>query len=337
MEFLFDPMRDYLKAFCRACYLQWPHLTWLDAFTADVKHQWCIGAEVNVGSEKGIRYYVMLGYVNQKPDDLFQRTAYYYWLQCEPYLQIILPAIHAVHFDSAKAWNAMAQSLRPLHFRTVNKDGGKIGARRRYIQRAMSSVDIGSLLRRAVRMYAEPVYRIDKIAERISSVWLSLQESVNAQESPRLISHESGNAILDIFPQELPISFYNEILEIDRAKYCALPLALIEFIVYECLCNALSYYKDGTDIKLVVALQRKAKEQPYVIVRIENERHEVRDVKLKTSGLPAYRMAAQAAQGIFDSKPLDHNIDIWQAIFEIPVHEVPTELEEQLHAKLKNR
>lgn len=325
---------------------------WLDVFVAGLSaarltHQWCIGAEVKVGAGKGVSYYVILGYVNQGADDLFQRTAYYYWLQCEKYLQKILPAIHAVHFDSTKAWNAMAQSLRPLHIvRAKDNDYGQIGMRRRFIQEAMSTIDIGSLLRRAVRMYAEPVNRIDKIAGAFNSVVLKLGTGIaHAQvNSMRRAADGAASRIENrledsVFPKELPINLSSAIQEDDLEVFCALPLALVEFITYECLCNALSYYREGTNIELTVTFRRdETSGDPLIGARIENDIHEDFASPVATekrTGISACRVAAQAAQGYFDSSSIDTNR--WRAFVEIPVHEVPATLKGELREYLSNR
>ncbi len=89
------------------------HAKTLNDFSAHSSHLWCMGGPVKISSE--MSYYVILGYSERRPQKRLQSTAYYYWLKCESLLRDILPRIHSKYVESATAWNAHIQSIRPFH------------------------------------------------------------------------------------------------------------------------------------------------------------------------------------------------------------------------------
>lgn len=220
----------------------------------------------------------------------------------------------------------MAQSLKPIHgIRVRATDPPTIAVRREHLSAAMASSDLGSLLRRAVRMYAEPVHSIGQVYERIESVRDSLQK--------RLTESGRGSLPPELIQLTKSVICSNGFLDGQETRYCSLPMALLEFVTYECLCNALSYFDESKPIQVLVTVAG-GEGRASIVLSVKNAVHpDHRDNPLsERSGIAACKVAAKAVLGTFDSRPTAAE---YLAVLEIPIFLVPDDLAGELNALLK--
>ncbi len=308
----------------------------LNDYSIRTKHLWCMGGPVTIKGGPHMNYYVIFGY-KRPPDRMFQSTAYYYWLKCESLLREILPRIHSKYVESATEWNAHIQSVKPIH--PIKSDAAErtefVNARREIISRAMANIDIGDLLRRAVRMSSEPVYKLKAICGEIEKVCKNMRINVTAllNDDPR-IDPENKSLLRE---EEVPIFGPKPAaftLEQDLT-FCAFHMALLEFIAYECLCNALAHYATRIDVDTQFVL-RAGSDKIKIVLTVKNDLHPEAGpgaVPIKPIGISACKTAAAAVGGAFSSSR-DEAGTLWVARTELPAYLVPDELRRQLHELL---
>jgi orotate phosphoribosyltransferase len=320
------------------------HTQAINYFSKSSRHLWCMGAPVNVrGSE--MSYYVILGYWQRGPKHVLQSTAYYYWLKCEALLRDILPQIHSKYVESATEWNAHIQSIRPFHPIASNDKGRTemVNARREVVSLSMTKIDIGDLLRRAVRMSSEPVYKLEAIRDQIVQVCKNLRVFVKSILDNKRNTDLAQNSLLN--RRNLPIHGpqMNALTASQQTTFCALHIAVLEFIAYESLFNAIAYH--DKDISVRISFDDEPDSFPHIITPVDligitltvtNDIHPkaVSDsLPVKPIGRVACETAASAVNGSFSA---DYNDDKtrWVATLVLPAYRVPDELRRQLHELL---
>jgi adenine/guanine phosphoribosyltransferase-like PRPP-binding protein len=319
------------------------HAKPLDDFSVKSKHLWCMGGPVTIRNSEMI-YYVILGYSQRRPKPTLQSTTYYYWLKCESLLQQVLPQIHSKYVESATAWNAHIQSIRPFHPIKADDQGRTemVNARREIVSLAMTKIDIGDLLRRAVRMSSEPVFPLEAIRGQIVKVCKDLRIHIGS------VLFENRNR--DLFERsllttkDLPIldPSMDAITAAQKLTFCAVPIAVLEFIAYESLFNAIAYHYD----EIKVGIEFKSGQDYFDIetdvqlVRIQltvsNNIHPAsvsQDRPIKPVGISACETAASAVNGNFKA---GYNEDktVWISTLNLPAFCLPETLRRQLHELL---
>jgi orotate phosphoribosyltransferase len=300
----------------------------VNLFAKDLVHNWALGAPVRSKGE--MKYFIVLGFSSLPASSSFQLSAYYHWLSCERLLATILPEIHSRHVASSSAWNALVQSIRPMH-RLSEQDGGVVSKRRRCLTQALRSVDFGDLVRRAVHMSAEPLYRVRHIREAVTSACDKIRSEVVAVLEAGQCDTDGG---LDSLGDQWPLKINaNADPQFDEETFCTLHLAVLEFILYECLCNALSYFKSSISVDLNVFQQHSEDELDSLLITVSvtNDRYPGVAVDQRGTGLGACRTAAGAIGGTFQSF-LD--ADGWRAVLELPAYVLPNALRGELYEYL---
>lgn len=313
------------------------HAGKLNDFSKDASHLWCMGGAV-ISETSGVSYYVILGYWKRPPDPAYQSTAYYYWLKCEALLRLILPRIHSKYVESATEWNAQVQSIRPVHPIKSNDPSRSelVNSRRKIISYAMTNADIGDLLRRAVRMFTEPVYRLLSIRNEVGIICKNVRLFVisELQENRNKQLAEQASLRADELPPFVPE--VDALTPEQESTFCALHMALLKFIAYECLWNALAYFHKLIYVKLKFDPGTDA---DHLIIKliVANDIHPSAvsaDKPIKPIGISACKMATAAVGGHFNAD-YDRKSRLWIATTELPAHKVPDELRRQLHGLLK--
>jgi len=305
----------------------------LNDYSKDSQHLWCMGGAVNAKSPESsnMNYYVILGYKKRKPTRNFQSTAYFYWLKCEALLREVLPRIHRRYVESSTEWNALVQAIRPFHPIKWNDptQSDLVNARRQILSYAMANSDIGNILRRAVQMSSEPVYTLTGIRDQIGKIEKALQINVGSvlEENATLAS----KSVINLNGWPVTPSEASALSRKQESIFCAFHMAVLEFIAYECLCNALSYY--DTKISLGIEFEPKRNSNTIkVIMVIKNDIHaSLADgaERLNTTGKVACETAAAAVAGEFRSGKDAQGL--WVSVAEIPGYCVPDQLRKQLH------
>lgn len=320
------------------------HTTAINYFSKNSKHLWCMGGPVNIRGSQ-MSYYVILGYWQRGPKPALQSTAYYYWLKCEALLRDILPQIHSKYVESATEWNAHIQSIKPFH-PIASNDARRteiVNARREVVSLAMTKIDIGDLLRRAVRMSSEPVYKLEAIRDQIVQVCKNLRVFVKSILDNVRNTELTQKSLLN--RRNLPI--HGPLMEAlttrQQSTFCALHIAVLEFIAYESLFNAIAYHDKDITVKI------KFNDEPSmfhhisspvdllgITLTIMNDIHPkaVSDsVPVKPIGRIACETAASAVNGSFSSGYNEDNTR-WVATLMLPAYRVPDDLRRQLHELL---
>jgi len=309
----------------------------LDVFLTRSTHTWCMGSSINIQNSP-ISYYVVLGYKNRSDSPQFQKTAYYYWLECEPLLREILPAIHARYIGSAAIWNIQAQAIRPYHPSSWGNQerSSVVNARRRLISNAMQSVDLGELVTQAVRMSFESATTAARIREDFGIECRRFQTYLEASrsENQKLVNEADW---LDGTRWNIDVTANTNH---EHALWCTLPTALFKLIGYECLRNALSnslsWIDTSVSFEKFMDLKDNA-EKVWVILKVVNDIHpdSKRFVpKNDFNGIAACKAAAGAVGGKFSSAKTNSNDEIWIAEARIPAFRIPDELRRELHGIL---
>jgi adenine/guanine phosphoribosyltransferase-like PRPP-binding protein len=307
----------------------------LDRFAIGSNHLWCIGAPIGAPTIQGVTYYLVLGFKNRPPSPELQRTAYDYWLRCEAMLREILPEIESRYFQSSTTWNSQLHGLSPFHFADLNKEDHRVlRSRKRVIRHAMASIDVGDLLRRAVRMSDDSVHKVDDIQKSIKGISTELQRSI-----ADALQHTVVESVETVFPSEVsewPVRGPDAAFPNDVAlTYCSLPMSVLEFITYECLCNALSYYDQaGGPIRINLRFA-STQEKGEIAITFENKIYpDLINVVRKQRGILACETAAAAVDGVFHSSASSSGKE-WVASVQIPVFVVPKQLREELNDYLR--
>jgi adenine/guanine phosphoribosyltransferase-like PRPP-binding protein len=320
------------------------HASRLDDFSVGSHHLWCMGAPVKIkGSE--VNYYAIIGFSRRVATTSQQSTSYYYWLKCESLLRGVLPRIHSKYVESATAWNAHIQSIRPFHPIKAGTEGRSeiVNIRREILGLAMSKIDIGDLLRRAVRMSSEPVFRLESIRDQIVKVCKDLRlHTKSVLEDRRNIDllNKSQLGGTDISIQG---PFMDALTPKEKIMFCSFPIAVLEFIAYESLFNAIAYHQ--TEINVRIEFQTGRERFPTLVTDVDvigirlivsNDIHPVAisDGKPpKPVGLAACETAASAVNGRFSSS-YDEKKTLWVAAVDLPGYCVPDLLRRHLNELL---
>jgi hypothetical protein len=312
----------------------------LNDFSLGSKHLWCMGGAVHIKTG-GIRYYVILGYKKRPATRGLQSTAYFYWLKCESLLRDILPSIHSRHIESATAWNIHIQSIRPVHPITWEDTSRAplVNARRQIISYAMTKVDIGELLRRAVQMSSEPVYTLPAIQNEIEKECKRLHMNIASMISQH--SELSERAFWRDLDDGPFINIEANALTKEQAfTFCALPMTLLKFITYECLYNALSYFEAKISVRVNFELwsgDESVVEKLWITLTVANDMHpEIKGQVSPTThiGTSACETAAAAVGGLFIAGK-NSDSGLWVAQAKLPAFKVPNELRMQIYDLLK--
>jgi adenine/guanine phosphoribosyltransferase-like PRPP-binding protein len=316
------------------------HASALNDFSVGSEHLWCMGGAVNIRNAD-MRYYVILGYKKRFATRDLQSTAYYYWLKCEALLREILPSIHSRYIESATAWNVHIQSIRPVH--PIKWDDPTrppwVNARRQLISYAMTRVDIGELLRRAVRMSSESVYTLPAIQNEIEKECKRLHINITStiNQNPNL----AEAALWQGLEQAPFIEFEaNALTKEQKLTFCAVPMTLLKFIAYECFYNALSHFETRIHVTMAFRIYfdiESELEKIWIILTVVNDLHEeIEGFTLQPSqtGTLACETAAVAVGGQFHTSK-DPQSGLWVATTTIPVFKIPNELRMQLYDLLK--
>lgn len=320
------------------------HTQAINYFSKSSRHLWCMGAPVNIrGSE--MSYYVILGYWQRGPKHILQSTAYYYWLKCEALLRDILPKIHSKYVESATEWNAHIQSIRPFHPIASNDKGRTemVNARREVVSLAMTKIDIGDLLRRAVRMSSEPVYKLEAIRDQIVRVCKDLRVYVKSVLDNERNADLAQKSLLN--KKNIPIHGpqMDALTVRQQSTFCALHITVLEFIAYESLFNAIAYH--DKDISVRISFDDEPDSFNHIstpvdligiTLMITNDLHREAisgSMPVKPIGRAACETAASAVNGKFSA---DYNEDRtrWVTTLVLPAYRVPDNLRRQLHELL---
>ena len=311
----------------------------LDVFLTKSTHTWCMGGSVNI-SGSPVTYYVVLGYNDKAEDPRFRKSAYYYWLECEPLLREILPSIHAKYIESAAVWNVQVQALRPYHPSSwqSNQRSETVNARRKLFSSAMQLVDLGALVTQAVRMPFETATTAARIRSDFASDCRRLKTYLEQarEEHPELVrtaewTEWASWAIAGDPPENS-----------ENALWCTLPMALFKLIAYECLRNALSNSKSRVETKISFEPFMDPKdraEKVWVNLIVVNDIHPNSKKfvpKENFNGIAACKAAAGAVGGMFSSAPgTTDGAESWVAHARIPAFRIPDALRRQLSGFLK--
>jgi hypothetical protein len=193
-------------------------------------------------------------------------------------------------------------------------------------------MDVSELIRRAVRMSTESLYRPHQIRERLVRVSGDLKE--------KLLEFLANRPDLEAaaFPDlrnTWPVFISIPALSAeDHSSFCTLHMSVVEFVVSECLCNSLSYFDKS--IRVLLGYTPVSGDTPMtydhmVEIRIQNDVHQQarnRSSEVPT-GLKACEAAVKAIEGSFSyTSPPDGSA--WEVSFSVPVFAVPADLRKQL-------
>ncbi|HEX2076935.1 MAG TPA: hypothetical protein VHG08_04475 [Longimicrobium sp.] len=338
----------------------------LNRYRLNSRHGWALGGPVAPAPHRpptgdgpaaerrraGMSYYVVVGCC-ELLDRATQCTAYTYWLRVERLLRDVLPAIHARYVESGTAWSVALQSLSPLHkIRTDVSGSAELNWRRYLLKLALHKRDTGEMLRRAVRMSAEPLFKADKLADLVTALCDELRTGVeDVLQGPypsRVLPPEPLTAnwpLTDTSPERRaagPVGCrWIGGLDGDGPTYCSLHVAVLEFIALESLINAFTYCRKEVHITLGVepALERTRDGElkpidgrATVVLTICNDaHHEVPPPPPVATGRSACDTAASAVEGEFRSAPDPDRHGWWKTVARIPAYLVPPELRNPLH------
>jgi hypothetical protein len=308
-------------------------VSFIDKYTTGASHCACFGAPINTENDE-IDYYILVGFTQLiSPQHL--STAFYYWLRYEFLLRDILPAVHSKYVTSGTTWNAITQSITPIHTQTCIEDSA-----RTVIRLATALLDLGTLLRRAVNLNTQSPIRLRDlwvIIHNISEVFI--YEKIT--EAYELIRHFTNSPNMDQI--SMPFS-------IDKAKWpvrcnpllasyfekevmISFPLAAREFVLYESICNSLSFFNkidtSGDEKSIICRLSFDFKSKiPKISVSILNPYAPIQEecfTDRNQKGRIASDAAIRAIGGTYFSGG-DINTKIWTTEITIPIYIMPEEL-----------
>jgi adenine/guanine phosphoribosyltransferase-like PRPP-binding protein len=300
-------------------------LATLKDFSSSSDHLWMLGARVRE-RPVGEQYYVLLGYSGRPWTEERLRTAYYYWLQCESLLEMVLPAIHERHIVSSTAWHALIQSIAPLH--PIRPTGSH---RRRLVAMAIGQMNLGDLLRRAVatsrRAALRPsdvLYSVDTSIKLMETRIKQAAEVVqHTEDEAEALTGDNWPVRLVTVEQDLP----------DGVGYISFHNTILDFVLHECLCNALVNSVNRVDVALsLIRHAGPVGRDVLVVLAVDNDRAEA-NVRPEVSGIAACMNAARAVGGTFVSEAVDESR--WHAELRLPGYSVPTQLTVKLRELLK--
>lgn len=300
----------------------------LDKFHNGVRHGWFIGGAVNV-TEGGLKYYVVLGYRAESVDERFRTSAYYYWLRYERFLRTILPEIHGKHVVSSTAWNAHIQTIRPLHIRSIEGESRppRCVAQRALAHEALGMIDLGSLLRRAVRMDNAPPVRLRDVRSAVGRAANTLRNHMQLIQRTRPAGIEDKDSVLKKWINEWPVrvNVPQRLVAREESIYAAVNITVLEFILYEMLYNALTNH--DREIEIDVAF---VADDDKVQIRVDVRNDVITGATpARASGIKACRAAASAVNGTFESQP-EAETARWCASLAFPAQRLPESLCKEL-------
>jgi adenine/guanine phosphoribosyltransferase-like PRPP-binding protein len=309
----------------------------VDKFCAFLSHNLVLGAAVPPMT-KGIGeyYYLVVGYSEVSLDrEKFIKTAHWYLRECADFLRDILPSIHERHIVSGTAWNAVLQSIGALH--PLRAEGN---ARKKLLQEAMNSLHLAELLRKAIGITRQEAVSVRGIVERVRAACNELQQRVARQASKfKECDDVAMLTSLDSWPVTVRTSD-QDLTETDVLFSCY--DTILEFVLLECLCNALAHYEESIWIDLechnisaysASGSAEKAVHAPgadlFLRLRVSNDCQ--REMKIAPgTGIAACKAAAGAVNGEFDSDYSELE-GTWIATLDLPGYRVPSELRDWLH------
>ncbi len=259
-----------------------------------------------VDSADGLNYYIIVGYQGNNNG---LNTAFYYWLRYKKYLKNILVEIHAKYVQSSHTWNLLRTSYGPLH------PPRKGTPRRTILRNWLSEISVGRLLNDVVSLHSHRPKSLKEVEKLITDP---------SEELNRFTENENPNPlkVTGYWPISLGRSYS------DDGRYLTFSEPVLKFLLIECFCNALSFYKS----EIIVRFEFQDSIGPKILITVENDidmailsEYGATAKESRGTGLDACEKAATAANGQFSHAKANGN---FIATITLPVHVMPNSLKE---------
>lgn len=295
----------------------------VNAFLHGPAARWTIGAPVRTLSGS-THYFAVLGFSGAEQRRGVANSAYYYWTRAQAFLPDVLQSISTRHLTSARAWAIHYQAVRPIHALRLGA-----GPRRWLLKRAQAFLDLGDLVRRSNRMFAQPLTSYSQVVERVSDILGDIARCLKAaMKSP------NGEGPTSFMPTVE--STFSRSRDVPRGHHFTLPSEVLTFVLYECLWNALSYCRNSVTVHCRLTPDVNNPSQCVLFsTAIENDLNEPLALPADLTqrrGLIACKAAANAVGGTF-TYPDDAQdaLGVWQVCLQLPGELVPHPLEAELY------
>ena len=292
---------------------------------------WVFGSPI-FSSDQTEQYYAILAY-RKLPVNLghFKITSFLYWKKCERLLSNILPAIHARYFKSSAAWHSLVQAVGPFHMNSIDNE------KRLLLKGAFSTLNPSSLLRRALSMSRQTARNQVQVQYHLAQISFDLRDA--AKEYMKGNKKSLDESPIDLTDEGWPVEPISALGEVKyRKRYFSFNETVLDFIVYECLLNSLTYFQTMVQIRteIIDAEDGLNGSDGKLVVEISNDFQfdgaYTPDIgQVTKSGIKACKAAAIAVDGVFVSEA---NGAIWKSKIILPVHFVPKILRRILSAIL---
>jgi adenine/guanine phosphoribosyltransferase-like PRPP-binding protein len=297
-------------------------LAFLNKFTQGDDYEWMMGSKIR-DKNGGEQYYAIIGFykrgndrVNRAWDDQFLRTSYYYWLKYEKHLNTILPKLNLKYSDSQATWNILQKAMNTIH------DHKKKDNNRAVLSIAMGLIGVEKLLKKILSITFQQSLPLETVSKNISELINELEKK--KRRAQEIVKDETFfNMPFHVDKQEVQIRFKSLKYNYPKTvKYITFYYPVLEFVLYECLQNALAYSKEYID----VILEFNPSEDGFVQLnlKIVNDFFAVPENR-ESQGIIACKNAINAISGRFD---VSESSKLWMVTICINTYLVPMKMSE---------
>lgn len=213
-----------------------------------LRHKWAFVAPVLLSAKDSpIKYRILMGFSRREPDASFLANVFRFWQRSEQLLRDVLPKIHSKYIESSTTWNALIQSMATVHPVTKARpnEPETLYHRRVAVDDVVRRVaELGDLLAHAVEIYSLPVYDEYRLDRDLNARYGKIIEE--------LISRDLNELWPDSHLNKLIESFESVVDSVGVTRHFTMHVAVMRFVFYECLKNALSYHRKGIKVRLTV-------------------------------------------------------------------------------------
>lgn len=303
-------------------------LFFLNKFTQGDEYEWLMGSKIR-NNNGGEQYYAIIGFykrgndrINRAWDEQFLRTSHYYWLKYEKYLNTILPKLSLKYSDSQATWNILQKAMNTIHDHK-QKDKNRV-----ILSIAMGLIGVEKLLKKILSITFQQSLPLETVSKNIFNLIREMdQKKRQAQEFIKddLIFDNS----LNTDKHKIQIRFESLEYNYPRiAKYITFYYPVLEFVIYECLQNALAYSKDYIDI--ILEFRTTGVGFIQLNLKIINDFFSVPENR-ESQGIIACRNAINAISGDFN---VSETNNLWMVAINIDAYAVPIKMSEVIDEEI---
>lgn len=276
-------------------------------------------------------YYIVLAFNKKKSGEGFPFSYYYYWNRCADFLRVVLPIIHDKHAISARATTTLKVVMQTVDH-GINYDSMRSPIK--------SLTTLGIILFKSGEMSsnildasAQKPTNLHRISKNIERILEDFCKKLKVASEMLPFNEEIPPSLTNRQWVKLETFIYDPLHEDKNLSYNE---GVFEFVLLECLRNALSRRIDDKPVMVSLKLQEKpdvkkaSDNQMGLALLVKNSCNNNEETGTSGKGLQACTDVAQIVEGTFSSHSNNDNHQEWLSKLWLPIQWMPGELSDFL-------